>query len=92
MIGAFLSLAALAHSFALKQQVTGVEVVLVDFWDIGRNRWWLGSCWSLVRVSYIDWQMLRSGQMLSKRLYGSCGCLGMVVGWKIQVPSVGLLY
>ena len=25
----------------------------------------------------------RSGQMLSKRLYGGCGCLGMVVDWEI---------
>ena len=26
---------------------------------------------------------LRRGQMLSKRHYGGCGCLGRVVGWEI---------
>ena len=26
-----------------------------------------------------------NGQMLSKRLYGGCSCLGMVVGWEIYV-------
>ena len=33
-------------------------------------------------MGYIGWPMLRSSQMLSKRLYGDCGCLGMVVGWE----------
>ena len=33
----------------------------------------------------IGWPMLRSGQMLSKRLYGGCVCLGMVLGWEIKV-------
>ena len=37
----------------------------------------------LVGVGYIGWKMLGSSQMLSKRLYGGCGCLGMVVGWEI---------
>ena len=34
-------------------------------------------------MGYIGWPMMRSGQMLSKRLYGGGGCLGMVVGWEI---------
>ena len=36
-------------------------------------------------MGYIGWSMLRSGQMLSKRLYGGCG-LGDLG------PSVELLY
>ena len=36
-------------------------------------------------MGYIGWPMLRSDQMLSKWLYGGCGCLGMVVGWEILV-------
>ena len=36
-------------------------------------------------MGYIGWPLLGSGQMLSKGLYGGCGCLGTVVGWEIYV-------
>ena len=40
MLGAFLSFAALAHSFALKTAVDLVEVVLGDCWGIGQDGGW----------------------------------------------------
>ena len=41
MPGAFLSLSALAHSFALKKTVVDlVEVVLGDCWGIGQDGGW----------------------------------------------------